>query len=169
MGPQTYGSKFKPAWPHIRTVFSGASFIVWPSTWAFPPFFWTEMKKISVFKNYEAGEPTCRLYVKNIAKQVEEKVGVFEPLVYFIISSCFLNLIVRLLDSSIDFLVCAEGPQVHLRTVHQPFIRGREEHVSKLWRQTCCPLGLTCVSHQPVLSPHALLDSADRSLSPERF
>ncbi|TNM96366.1 hypothetical protein fugu_016027 [Takifugu bimaculatus] len=32
-----------------------------------------EMKKISVFKNYEAGEPTCRLYVKNIAKQVEEK------------------------------------------------------------------------------------------------
>lgn len=33
------------------------------------------MKKISVFKNYEPGEPTCRLYVKNIAKQVEEKVG----------------------------------------------------------------------------------------------
>lgn len=33
------------------------------------------MKRISVFRNYEAGEPTCRLYVKNIAKQVEEKVG----------------------------------------------------------------------------------------------
>ncbi|KAG7524660.1 hypothetical protein JOB18_015284 [Solea senegalensis] len=32
-----------------------------------------EMKKMSVFKNYESGEPTCRLYVKNIAKQVEEK------------------------------------------------------------------------------------------------
>ncbi|KAG7336415.1 hypothetical protein KOW79_001108 [Hemibagrus wyckioides] len=32
-----------------------------------------EMKRISVFKNYEPGEPTCRLYVKNIAKQVEEK------------------------------------------------------------------------------------------------
>lgn len=32
-----------------------------------------EMKRISVFRNYEAGEPTCRLYVKNIAKQVEEK------------------------------------------------------------------------------------------------
>lgn len=30
---------------------------------------------MSVFKNYEAGEPTCRLYVKNIAKQVDEKVG----------------------------------------------------------------------------------------------
>lgn len=30
---------------------------------------------MSVFKNYEPGEPTCRLYVKNIAKQVEEKVG----------------------------------------------------------------------------------------------
>uniref|UniRef100_A0A8C2XAT6 RNA-binding region-containing protein 3 n=1 Tax=Cyclopterus lumpus TaxID=8103 RepID=A0A8C2XAT6_CYCLU len=32
-----------------------------------------EIKRMSVFKNYEAGEPTCRLYVKNIAKQVEEK------------------------------------------------------------------------------------------------
>ena len=32
---------------------------------------------MSVFKKYEAGEPTCRLYVKNIAKQVEEKVGPF--------------------------------------------------------------------------------------------
>ena len=32
---------------------------------------------MSVFKNYEPGEPTCRLYVKNIAKQVEEKVGTF--------------------------------------------------------------------------------------------
>lgn len=38
-------------------------------------FFLTEMRRISVFKNYEPGEPTCRLYVKNIAKQVEEKVG----------------------------------------------------------------------------------------------
>ncbi|XP_072535245.1 RNA-binding region-containing protein 3 [Salminus brasiliensis] len=32
-----------------------------------------EMKRMSVFKNYEPGEPTCRLYVKNIGKQVEEK------------------------------------------------------------------------------------------------
>ncbi|KAB5587227.1 hypothetical protein PHYPO_G00010700 [Pangasianodon hypophthalmus] len=32
-----------------------------------------DMKRMSVFKNYEPGEPTCRLYVKNIAKQVEEK------------------------------------------------------------------------------------------------
>lgn len=32
-----------------------------------------ELKKMSVFKKYEPGEPTCRLYVKNIAKQVEEK------------------------------------------------------------------------------------------------
>ncbi|KAL2085565.1 hypothetical protein ACEWY4_018885 [Coilia grayii] len=32
-----------------------------------------EMKRMSVFKNYEPGEVTCRLYVKNIAKQVEEK------------------------------------------------------------------------------------------------
>lgn len=35
---------------------------------------------MSVFKNYEPGEPTCRLYVKNIAKQVEEKVGGFVKL-----------------------------------------------------------------------------------------
>ncbi|XP_063768276.1 RNA-binding region-containing protein 3 isoform X2 [Eleginops maclovinus] len=32
-----------------------------------------EIKRMSVFKNYDSGEPTCRLYVKNIAKQVEEK------------------------------------------------------------------------------------------------
>ncbi|XP_054478784.1 RNA-binding region-containing protein 3 [Anoplopoma fimbria] len=32
-----------------------------------------EIKRMSVFKNYEPGEPTCRLYVKNIAKQVDEK------------------------------------------------------------------------------------------------
>lgn len=38
----------------------------------------TEMKRISVFKNYDPGEPTCRLYVKNIAKQVEEKVGALQ-------------------------------------------------------------------------------------------
>lgn len=39
--------------------------------------FKTEIKRMSVFKNYEPGEPTCRLYVKNVAKQVEEKVGAF--------------------------------------------------------------------------------------------
>lgn len=32
-----------------------------------------EIKRMSVYKNYEPGEPTCRLYVKNIGKQVEEK------------------------------------------------------------------------------------------------
>ena len=32
------------------------------------------MKSLSAFKNYSCGEPTCRLYVKNIAKQVEVKV-----------------------------------------------------------------------------------------------
>ncbi|XP_051789177.1 RNA-binding region-containing protein 3 [Erpetoichthys calabaricus] len=32
-----------------------------------------EMKKMSLFKNYEPGDPTCRLYIKNVAKQVEEK------------------------------------------------------------------------------------------------
>ncbi|TSU75978.1 RNA-binding protein 40 [Bagarius yarrelli] len=34
-----------------------------------------EIKRMSVFKNYHPGEPTCRLYVKNIAKAVEEKVS----------------------------------------------------------------------------------------------
>ncbi|OXB81519.1 UNVERIFIED_CONTAM: hypothetical protein H355_004425 [Colinus virginianus] len=33
-----------------------------------------EMEKFSVFKNYEPGEPNCRIYVKNLAKQVQEKV-----------------------------------------------------------------------------------------------
>lgn len=32
-----------------------------------------EMKTLSVFKNYDPGEPTVRLYIKNLAKQVEEK------------------------------------------------------------------------------------------------
>ncbi|XP_073498952.1 RNA-binding region-containing protein 3 [Phyllobates terribilis] len=32
-----------------------------------------EMRKLSVFKNYEPGEPNCRLYVKNLSKQVTEK------------------------------------------------------------------------------------------------
>ncbi|NXL94139.1 RBM40 protein, partial [Alectura lathami] len=32
-----------------------------------------EMEKLSVFKNYEPGDPNCRIYVKNLAKQVQEK------------------------------------------------------------------------------------------------
>ncbi|XP_077133497.1 RNA-binding region-containing protein 3-like [Ranitomeya variabilis] len=32
-----------------------------------------EMRKLSVFKNYDPGEPNCRLYVKNLSKQVTEK------------------------------------------------------------------------------------------------
>ncbi|XP_061406272.1 RNA-binding region-containing protein 3 isoform X2 [Lethenteron reissneri] len=32
-----------------------------------------EMAKSSVFKNYSAGEPTCRLYVKNLSRQVSEQ------------------------------------------------------------------------------------------------
>ncbi|XP_043825256.1 RNA-binding region-containing protein 3-like [Dromiciops gliroides] len=31
-----------------------------------------EMETLSVFKNYEPGDPNCRIYVKNLAKQVEE-------------------------------------------------------------------------------------------------
>lgn len=32
-----------------------------------------EMKTMSVFRNYSSGEPTFRLYIKNLARQVEEK------------------------------------------------------------------------------------------------
>lgn len=32
-----------------------------------------ETKSLSAFKNYSSGEPTCRLYLKNLAKQVEIK------------------------------------------------------------------------------------------------
>lgn len=32
-----------------------------------------EMADISAFKNYKPGDPTCRLYIKNLAKHVEEK------------------------------------------------------------------------------------------------
>ncbi|KAM4022188.1 RNA-binding region-containing protein 3 isoform 1-T2 [Anomaloglossus baeobatrachus] len=32
-----------------------------------------EMRKLSVFKNHDPGEPNCRLYVKNLSKQVTEK------------------------------------------------------------------------------------------------
>ncbi|MEE6519964.1 hypothetical protein FKM82_017746 [Ascaphus truei] len=32
-----------------------------------------EMRKLSVFKNYDPGDPNCRLYVKNLSKQVDEK------------------------------------------------------------------------------------------------
>ncbi|KAK6484687.1 RNA-binding region-containing protein 3 [Huso huso] len=32
-----------------------------------------EIKRLSVYKKYEPGDPTCRLYVKNVAKRVEEK------------------------------------------------------------------------------------------------
>ncbi|XP_067892661.1 RNA-binding region-containing protein 3 isoform X2 [Heterodontus francisci] len=32
-----------------------------------------EMESMSMFKNYSSGEPSCRLYVKNLSKQVEEK------------------------------------------------------------------------------------------------
>ncbi|XP_053325639.1 RNA-binding region-containing protein 3 [Spea bombifrons] len=32
-----------------------------------------EMRNLSVFKGYDPGEPNCRLYVKNLAKQVDEK------------------------------------------------------------------------------------------------
>ncbi|XP_053101981.1 RNA-binding region-containing protein 3 [Hemicordylus capensis] len=32
-----------------------------------------EMEILSVFKNYEPGDPNCRIYVKNLSKQVQEK------------------------------------------------------------------------------------------------
>ena len=35
----------------------------------------TEMKHFSVFKNYKPGEPTSRLYLKNLAKHATEQVN----------------------------------------------------------------------------------------------
>lgn len=32
-----------------------------------------EMREHQLFKNYKQGEPTCRLYIKNLSKQVKEK------------------------------------------------------------------------------------------------
>lgn len=32
-----------------------------------------EMEALSVFRSYEPGEPNCRIYVKNLAKHVQEK------------------------------------------------------------------------------------------------
>lgn len=34
----------------------------------------SEMETFSVFKNYDPGDPNCRIYVKNLSKQVQEKV-----------------------------------------------------------------------------------------------
>ena len=36
----------------------------------------SEIKSMSVYKKYDPGEPTLRLYLKNLAKQVEEKVRI---------------------------------------------------------------------------------------------
>lgn len=33
------------------------------------------MPELSAFKNYKPGDPTCRLYIKNLAKTVDEKVA----------------------------------------------------------------------------------------------
>lgn len=35
----------------------------------------TELRENSLFKSYSRGEPSMRLYIKNLAKQVTEKVG----------------------------------------------------------------------------------------------
>lgn len=56
--------------------------------------FKTEIKRMSVFKNYEPGEPTCRLYVKNVAKQVEEKVGACIALDPPVCLFCFLDIFI---------------------------------------------------------------------------
>ena len=40
------------------------------------------MPELSAFKNYKAGDPTCRLYIKNLAKTVDEKVAFKRKLFY---------------------------------------------------------------------------------------
>lgn len=170
-----------------------------------------EIKRMSVFKNYEPGEPTCRLYVKNIAKQVEEKVGAFialDPLMcvclvhwiwclfwsfylllktvichQFCVIKCFLYIfcnamwipkshITSALKIESIFIICLPGPEVHLREIHQPFVRSREKHVCKQqskWILTFSLFGMACVSLHPILSSGAIFDSRNLSLSPESF
>lgn len=45
------------------------------------------MEALSVFRSYEPGEPNCRIYVKNLAKHVQEKVSlILYTDFYFLIS-----------------------------------------------------------------------------------
>ena len=46
-----------------------------PGWFSFLSFLFLEIKRHPVFKRYERGEPTTRLYLKNLAKTVEEKVS----------------------------------------------------------------------------------------------
>jgi hypothetical protein len=36
--------------------------------------FVVEMESVSIFRSYQTGEPSRRLYIKNLAKQVTEEV-----------------------------------------------------------------------------------------------
>ncbi|XP_026161521.1 RNA-binding region-containing protein 3 isoform X1 [Mastacembelus armatus] len=61
-----------------------------------------EMERMAVFKNYKPGTPTCRLYVKNIAKQVEEK-----DLKY--IYGRYINLLSEAEKNMFDIVLMKEG------------------------------------------------------------
>lgn len=63
-----------------------------------------EMQTLSVFKNYEPGDPNCRIYVKNLSKQVQEKVhgiGGKDYLLASFIVDCLFLLMVLYLNSRI--------------------------------------------------------------------
>ena len=55
--------------PHYVKILAteGESFFLW----LFP---FVEMKEEHIFRNYSSGEPSVRLYLKNVAKQVDEEV-----------------------------------------------------------------------------------------------
>lgn len=53
------------------------------------------METLSVFRSYEPGEPNCRIYVKNLAKHVQEKVSwnlEIDFLLYFFVPSLLICL-----------------------------------------------------------------------------
>ena len=72
----------------------------------------SEMKEYSVFRRYNEGDPSCRLYIKNLAKQVSEEVWLLKKcfvckgLLFFILtclgkyySFCLLLLVILNFES----------------------------------------------------------------------
>ena len=66
----------------------------------YPP----EMDDLSIFRNYKEGEPSRRLYIKNLAKQVTEEVrtGIKQSFIQNIIQLCFF-----VLFCFVFFFVCS--------------------------------------------------------------
>ena len=71
----------------------------------YPP----EMDDLSIFRNYKEGEPSRRLYIKNLAKQVTEEVrtGIKQSFIQNIIQLCFFVLFAFLFFFCLQF--CLHG------------------------------------------------------------